>query len=363
LAPASKKRIIQPVTNQIETFLTIFRKEGLDSEEEEVLAEDEDLDSEQEEVLDLVEVEVLAGVGVLDLDEEVDESNRMIKIALASGKGGTGKTMLAVNLAFYLSQKHKTLLVDLDVEEPNDFLFIKGDVIQVSDQYKMIPEWEESKCNLCGICTDVCNYHAVLQLGDYIAVFKELCHSCYACSELCPTSALPMRQHKMGEIKTISSGNLTFIESRLLVGEEQAVPLINQTHSVVLENFDHIPLKIYDCPPGTSCPMVASVKRADFIVLVTEPTPFGLNDLKLAVETVAGLEKPFGVVINRDGIGNNEVEMYCSENSVPVLARIPFDQKIAALYSKGQLVYGNIDSIEKALDQIMNYIENTVLVS
>lgn len=280
-----------------------------------------------------------------------------LKIAIASGKGGTGKTLLSTNLAVYLSKSQPTLLVDMDVEEPNDFIFIKGITQNVSDQYKMIPRWEEDKCTLCGICTKTCKYHAVIQLGAIILVFKELCHSCYACSELCPTEALPMYKHKMGEIKTISSGNLTFIESRLTVGEEQAVPLIHQTHEIVKQDFADIPVQIIDCPPGTSCPVVASTKDADFVILVTEPTPFGLNDLKLAVETIKEIKKPMGVVINRYGIGDDEVEKYCLKAGIPVLAKIPYDRKIAELYSNGQLVYDKIEEVSSSLDQIIKAIQ------
>jgi MinD superfamily P-loop ATPase len=172
-----------------------------------------------------------------------------------------------------------------------------------------------------------------------------------------------MRKQKMGEIKTVAAGNLTLVESRLFIGEEQAVPLINQTHDLVRKEYQDTPFQIFDCPPGTSCPMVAAVKKADFVVLVTEPTPFGLHDLKLAVETVAGLGIPYGVVINRDGIGNNEVEEYCNENNVPVLARIPYDKEIAFLYSKGQLLRDNHDAVFQAFGQIMDHIENTVFVS
>ncbi|MFH2143541.1 MAG: ATP-binding protein [Bacteroidota bacterium] len=287
-------------------------------------------------------------------------NNKSLKIAIASGKGGTGKTLLATNMAAFLSLTQKILLVDLDVEEPNDFLFLNGKIVSESDQYKMIPEWDENKCILCGTCSDVCKFHSVIQLGKIIAVFKELCHSCYACSELCPTQALPMQKHKMGESKTISSGNLTFIESRLNVGEEQAVPLINQTHALVDNKHNDIQIQLFDCPPGTSCPVVAATKNTDFVILVTEPTPFGLNDLKLAVETMQKIGKPIGVVINRYGIGNLVVESYCEKEQIPVLAKISFDRKIAEAYSNGELVFDKIEQISTSLHQIFNMIKNTV---
>jgi MinD superfamily P-loop ATPase len=279
------------------------------------------------------------------------------RIAIASGKGGTGKTLVATNLADYISRGGDTLLVDLDVEEPNDFIFVKGTNINMVDQVKMIPSWDENKCTLCGLCSKICKYHAVIQLGTYIAVFNELCHSCYACSELCPVSALPMKAFKMGETRTISKGRLTFIESRLEIGEEQAVPLIRKTHVLTDEFFHNTPFQIYDCPPGTSCPVVAATRHADLVILVTEPTPFGLNDLKLAVETMRTLGKPIGVVINRDGIGNSEVEDYCILEQLPVLTKIPFDREIARRYSKGELVYPEVNSVHNALHQIMSFVQ------
>jgi len=287
-------------------------------------------------------------------------NKKPLKIAIASGKGGTGKTLLSTNLAAYLSQKQPVLLVDLDVEEPNDFLFIQGTTQNVSDQYKMIPEWDQNACTLCGICSKTCKYHAVIQLGSTIMVFKELCHSCYACSELCPVQALPMKKHKIGELKTIVAGNLTFVESRLNVGEEQATPLIHQTNEWVDKTYGDISVQLFDCPPGTSCPVVAATKNADFVVLVTEPTPFGLNDLKLAVETMREIKKPVGVVINRYGIGNSDVEEYCRQSQIPVLAIIPFDRKIAEYYSNGQLIYNQLDQLPGSLDEIFNTIQNVL---
>ncbi len=280
-----------------------------------------------------------------------------MKIAIASGKGGTGKTTLSTNLASYLAESDNVVLVDLDVEEPNSGLFLNGKLLFETEKFKMIPEWNKDSCTLCGECQKVCNFHAVIQLGTMILVFPELCHSCYACSELCPTKALPMKKKKIGDLSHYKLNNLDFIESRLIIGEEQAVPLIKQTIEYIDTHFkDYI--KVFDSPPGTSCPVIESVKDADFVILITEPTPFGLNDLKLAVETVRELDAKFGVVINRYGIGNNDVIEYCKNEKIPILAKIPNQRKIAELYSKGKLVYKQISEVAEELKKIETYIFN-----
>ncbi|MCK4541581.1 MAG: ATP-binding protein [Spirochaetales bacterium] len=281
-----------------------------------------------------------------------------MKIAIASGKGGTGKTTLSTNLASYIAESRDCVLADLDVEEPNSGLFIKGELIHVEDKFKMIPEWNRETCELCGNCQKVCNFNAVLKMGKMIMVFPELCHGCYACSELCPTGSLPMKFKKMGELKSYRTGNLHFIESRLIIGEEQAVPLIKQTIDYVNENFDMEMIKIYDSPPGTSCPVIEATKDADLVILVTEPTPFGLHDLKLAVETVKQLGKPFVVVINRHGIGNDGVERYCKEDDIEIIARVPNDRLIAETYARGDLLYPVIPSVKEAVKVISGYIES-----
>ncbi len=289
-----------------------------------------------------------------------------MKIAIASGKGGTGKTTLSTNLASYLAEQQEVVLTDLDVEEPNSGLFIHQDIendgvalshpVIIEDKFKMIPEWIEDKCTLCGICQEVCNFHAVIQLGQIIMVFPELCHGCYACSELCPESTLPMVPKKMGELKHFKTGRLNFVESRLIIGEEQAVPLISQTQKYIDEHFDDNTIKIFDSPPGTSCPVIEATKDADFIILITEPTPFGFHDLKLAIETMKELKKDFGVVVNRHGIGNNDVIDYCEKENIPLLAKIPNDRRIAELYSKGQLIYKEVPEVKDELDKIIAHI-------
>ena len=279
-----------------------------------------------------------------------------MKIAIASGKGGTGKTTVSTNLASLLAESEDVVLTDLDVEEPNSGLFISGKKINEEDKFKMIPEWEKEECILCGNCQKVCNFNAVMKLGEMIMVFPELCHGCYACSELCPTKSLPMIPKKMGELKHFKSGNLDFIESKLIIGEEQAVPLIKQTLDYVDENFPKRTIKIFDAPPGTSCPVIEATKHADLILLVTEPTPFGLHDLVLAIETMRELKKDMGVIINRFGIGDANVEKYCEENNIPIIAKIPNMRRIAEIYSEGNLLYPEIQEVKIQLENIISFI-------
>lgn len=281
-----------------------------------------------------------------------------MKIAIASGKGGTGKTTLSTNLAAYLTEKESVVLTDLDAEEPNSGLFIHGNLINQEEKYKMVPQWNSEKCILCGDCQKVCNFHAVIRIIDSIMVFPQLCHSCYACSELCPTGSLPMIPEKMGELREYQSGNLHFVETKLDVGQEQAVPLIKQTLKYIESHFADDGLKIFDSPPGTSCPVIEATKDADLVILVTEPTPFGLHDLKLAVETMRELKKPFTVVVNRYGIGNDDVLDYCRTESVQVIAKIPNSERVARLYSQGKLLYPEIPELKTQLDKIIDYLRD-----
>ncbi|HCC69908.1 MAG TPA: ATPase [Bacteroidales bacterium] len=279
-----------------------------------------------------------------------------MKIAIASGKGGTGKTTLATNLASYLSEEKQIILADLDVEEPNSGLFIRAEKIFQEDRYKMIPGWVENDCTYCGICQEVCNFNAIINLGTHILVYPELCHSCYACSELCPTAALPMQKQKMGVLKHYKKGNIDFVESRLDIGQEQAVPRIAQTLDYINSISDNKEIILLDSPPGTSCPVIEATKDADKVILVTEPTPFGLHDLGLAVETMQKMNKDFTVVLNRFGVGNADVEDYCKKNNIRIIAMIPDSRQVAELYSRGELVYDKVDSFKQSLDSIKHYI-------
>jgi len=280
-----------------------------------------------------------------------------MRIAIASGKGGTGKTTLAVNLALKLAETHSTVLLDLDVEEPNSGIFITGEAIQEINAVRMAPEWKQDACSLCGLCPAHCRYNAIIKLGDYIMVMPELCHSCFACSELCPDQALPMQPLSLGRISHIRMANLDFVESRLDVGLEQSSPLISQALDLADQQFAKHEFQILDSPPGTSCAMISACKTADYAILITEPTPFGIYDLSLAVETMRHLGKPFGVVVNRWGIGNSDILTYLKKEKITLLATIPHSREIAQSYSKGELLYKAFPVVDEALQSIIKRIK------
>ncbi|MDZ4120829.1 MAG: ATP-binding protein, partial [Candidatus Cloacimonadaceae bacterium] len=279
-----------------------------------------------------------------------------MKITIASGKGGTGKTTIATNLATFLAESARVVLTDLDVEEPNSGLFMELSPISKQDCFKSIPEWNQSACTLCGKCQTLCVFNAILRLGEQILVFKELCHSCFACSELCQAGALPMQKLKMGEISHYSSGKLSFVEGRLEIGQEQAVPLIASTLGYVNKHFDNSFMKIYDAPPGTSCPVIKACSEADLVILVTEPSPFGLHDLKLAVATLREMDKELVVVINRAGAVYEDLDLYCQDEKLSVVARFPNDRAIAEYYSQGHLIYPYHAGFMDQLQALASYV-------
>jgi len=252
-------------------------------------------------------------------------------ISVASGKGGTGKTLVATSLALSLSDNYKVQLLDCDVEEPNANILLHLAANQSQLVYIPIPKVDEAKCTYCGKCAEVCAYNAIAVIKEKVLVFPELCHGCGSCSYLCPESAISEEGREMGVIERGHSGNLELIQGKINVGEAMAPPVIRE----VKKYIDPANIVIIDVPPGTSCPVVEAVKGSDCCLLVTEPTPFGLNDLALAVEVVKKLGIPCGVVINRVGVGNQEVEQYCHREKIPILLRIPLDRNIAMLYSQG----------------------------
>jgi MinD superfamily P-loop ATPase len=252
-------------------------------------------------------------------------------VAIASGKGGTGKTTVAVNLA--RCAEGSVSLLDCDVEEPNCHIFVKPEIHSREPVTVPVPVVDESKCTACGECGRICQYHAIVSLKTEPLVFPEMCHGCGGCMPVCPTKAITEVPREVGVVEIGRSGGVTFVRGVLHVGEAMAPPVIR----AVKRHIAREGLTIIDAPPGTSCPVITSVRGSDFVVLVTEPTPFGLHDLQLAVETVRQLDLPFGVVINRSDVGDERVALYCKEEGIPVLAEIPDDRRIAEAYSRGEI--------------------------
>jgi MinD superfamily P-loop ATPase len=253
-------------------------------------------------------------------------------IAIASGKGGTGKTTVSMNLARVLGAPVQ--LLDCDVEEPNAHLFLKSTRIREEVVSIPVPQVDELLCDGCGECGRFCEYHAIVSFGTKPLVFAEMCHGCGGCAKVCPKKAIRETDHRIGVIKTDQSESITLIQGCLDVGVAMAPPLIREVKAR-LQNGTHA---ILDAPPGTSCPVIVTIRGADFVMLVTEPTPFGLHDLTLAVDMVRELGIPFGVIVNRMGIGDDRVHAFCGEQNIPVLLEIPDDRRIAEAYSRGEVI-------------------------
>jgi MinD superfamily P-loop ATPase len=275
-----------------------------------------------------------------------------MRVTIASGKGGTGKTFLSANLACILSRHAATQYIDCDVEEPDGRLFLNPDIVQSSPVFVDVPEVNPLKCNHCGKCAEICQYHAIASLPNQTLVFPELCHSCGGCVWVCPTCALSWKKREVGVVSIGSRANLGFVEGRLRVGESQSPPVI---HSV-LEHADSQRIIITDAPPGASCPAIASVKGSDFVLFVAEPTPFGLHDLELVVEMARALKVPFAVVVNREGMGDARVEEYCRNENIPLWEKIPYDRNTAQIGSSGGLVVEEVSEMVPYFERIAQRI-------
>jgi MinD superfamily P-loop ATPase len=279
-------------------------------------------------------------------------------ISIASGKGGTGKTTVAVNLALSLS-KGTVQLIDCDVEEPNSHLFLSPSIHQVTSMGIPVPRIDESKCTYCGKCAQVCEYHAIAVILENVLVFDELCHGCGACSYLCPEKAIFEVEREIGIIQEGSSDGILFVNGILNIGEPMASPLIRK----VKERIQKDKILILDAPPGTACPVIETVKGSDFCILVTEPTPFGLNDLELAVGMLEKLGISKGVVINKADIGDRGIWDYCKSKNIPILMEIPMDRKIAESYSKGIPIVAENSSYIQKFQDLFEKIKNHISVS
>ncbi|MBN1611929.1 MAG: P-loop NTPase [Polyangiaceae bacterium] len=272
--------------------------------------------------------------------------SRPIRIAVASGKGGTGKTTVATTLAAILAEAGTcTAYADCDVEEPNGHLFLRPTVHRTFDVTIPVPEVDEARCTLCDACGAACRYSAIVSLPNRVLTFPKLCHGCGGCTLACPAGAIREVPRVVGAVEQGLAGRLLVVQGRLNVGEAMAPPVIR----AVLEAAPNVHALVLDAPPGTSCPVIASVKTADVVLLVSEPTPFGLNDLSLAVHLVRDLGIPFGVVVNRAGTGDRAVYEYCADEGIPVLLEIPSDRRIAQAYSRGELCSDVIPELKPRL--------------
>lgn len=273
-------------------------------------------------------------------------------VSVASGKGGTGKTTVAVNLA--LSLKNVQFL-DCDVEEPNAHLFLKPLISEKTSAFIPVPEVAEGKCDCCGKCQEVCAFNSIAVLPGEIRkdgsvlIFPHLCHGCGACSYLCPRGAIHEVNKEIGIVEKGFSDGIQFVHGKLNIGEAMSTPLIRQ----VKKHIEPAKTVIIDAPPGTTCPVIESVRGSDYCILVTEPTPFGLNDLILAVEMLKTIGIPYGIILNRYDIGDDCVDIYARESGIPVLMKIPFDREIASLYSKGLPIVGYKSEYDSELKNLL----------
>lgn len=280
-----------------------------------------------------------------------------MKIAIASGKGGTGKTTIALALA--QAAIGKTALLDCDVEAPNCHLFSCSDGVCEPVTVPM-PVFDKKLCNGCGECAAFCQFNAVAVVGKNILLFPELCHGCGGCVKVCPTGALTESSREIGETKVAMCSDFVLIDGHLNIGQAMSPPVIRAVKERGAKNVPD--LAVIDCPPGTSCPMVTAVRGADFVLLVTEPTPFGLNDLILAVETLKKLELPFGVIINRADSGDDKVKEYCRDEKIPVMLEIANRRDIAEAYSRGETLLTAAPELRGQMIMLLEKIDELIRV-
>lgn len=277
-----------------------------------------------------------------------------MEIAVLSGKGGTGKTTLSMNLAYLLN---RAVIVDADVEEPNLELFLKGKLVKESEVFKSYPVIDENKCNLCGACGDFCAYNALLPARKGVLVNKELCHDCGGCKIVCKEDAIHYEDRSIGTLRERTVLDYqSLYTGRLSIGEVSGVKIIETLRERVKDES----FVLIDSPPGTSCATVAAVEGVDYAILVTEPTPFGLSDMKMVVEMLQEMSIPFGVVINKAGVGDDSVQLFCDINEISILGEIPFSKEYAAVYSKGQLLAKEILAYEDYIQNIIKHLPLTV---
>lgn len=280
-----------------------------------------------------------------------------MRIVVASGKGGTGKTTIATSLA--LTAGESVRVVDCDVEAPNAALFLNPSLDKRKEVGILLPVVDEALCTYCGICSDVCEFNAITVIGEKTLVFPELCHGCGSCTLVCPEKAISERLDVMGVLESgVTATGMGFAQGVMHVGEMMAVPIIRELKKWVLPNTPAI--EIRDAPPGASCPVVEVMRGADFVLLVTEPTPFGLHDLKQVVGITRELGIPAAVVINRDGIGDDTVDAYCAEEGLSVLLRIPMERRFAEAIASGKTLVDAAPEYRPAFRALLEDIKTRV---
>jgi MinD superfamily P-loop ATPase len=266
-----------------------------------------------------------------------------MQIAVASGKGGTGKTTVATNLAWVAARAGRSVAyVDCDVEEPNGHIFLRPDITQRTAVGRLVPRVKADTCAHCGLCGAICQFSAIVPVGEQVLVYPELCHSCGGCMAVCPRDAIDEVEHEIGLVEVGRAGAMHFARGLLNVGQPMSPPLIK----AVKATRCRADLTIVDVPPGTSCPVIEAVRGADLVLLVTEPTPFGLHDLKLAFELVRALELPLGVVMNRSSVNGEKTRQYCDAQRIPILQEFPDDRRVAEAYARGELVSQSLPQYE-----------------
>jgi MinD superfamily P-loop ATPase len=274
----------------------------------------------------------------------------LMKIAIASGKGGTGKTTIATNLAWIAARNGQNVAyVDCDVEEPNGHLFLKPRITSTKAIGRLHPKVNDGKCVHCGLCGDICQYSAIVCIGQKVLIYPELCHACGGCTLVCRSGAITEVLCETGKLETGMAGQVHFFHGVLNIGEAMSAPLIRQVKAAAAREE----LQMIDCPPGASCPVIESLRGTDMVLLVTEPTPFGLNDLTLAIEMVRAMKLPFAVLINRAGIGDQKTQEYCRREGVEILAEIPDDRRVAEAYSRGLLACEAVPEFRLRMEELL----------
>ncbi|MGI6459853.1 MAG: P-loop NTPase [Candidatus Hydrogenedentales bacterium] len=278
-----------------------------------------------------------------------------MRIAIASGKGGTGKTTVATNLAYVASRAgHSVAYLDCDVEEPNGALFLHPKISEREPVHVSIPALDLSACTFCGLCGAICQYSAIVPLKDNVLIFPDLCHSCAGCWLVCESGALSESQRSIGTLEKGHAGEIQVIQGLLDIGRALSPPVIRAVKAAAPEAR----LMLIDAPPGTSCPVIESVRDADYVLLVTEPTPFGLHDLKLAVEMVRVLGLPFGVVVNRADPSARDTHAWCEQEQIAILAEIPDDRRVAEVYSRGGMASEHLPEYFSVFSTLLGHLES-----